>query len=164
VNYTKSEHKPGGATVLVILYSTRHILLVKNLRDRRKPLWKFIAETVEPGEPVLNTLVAGTREEGGLELPAVWQGKVVTKVGSDDVVVKQVCPPEFLSEARTPHWRHLYKVRLSDDLLMSLHDKKHDADEDELMHTWAFELFEPEQMPDFLPQHLPLFQKFKYSD
>ncbi len=156
-----SQQVAGGGVVVVVVYSIHHILLIRNIL-KQNPLWKFVGETLEPGEPLFNALVGGLREEAGLLLPAVWTGKIVTSVGNDDIVVKEV-RPRVLLETMKPHWQYFYKVRLPDDQLLALSGKILDADVDEKFETKAFDLLVPEHMRDFLPPHKHLFEEFKYS-
>ncbi len=162
VRRTTSQHVAGGGTVVIILYSNKSTLVIRN-RLKTNPLWKFIGETLEPDEPILNAVVAGAREEADFEIPAVWQAGVVTKAGNEQIIVKEVRPKRWL-ETRNPHWQYFYKVLMPESTLQGLSGKVIKADLDVEFETKAVEKFAPDYMPGFLLPHRDLFQEFKHLD
>jgi ADP-ribose pyrophosphatase YjhB (NUDIX family) len=162
------EQVEGGAVVVIALISKSKILLVKNL-DHPEPKWKLIAETVKPGESILNTLKYGLEEEAGLE-------NIKTELGQDGKIAKFTDPriikvvefgePEYLEKVRVKHYRHFYGVLASDELLNSLtgerrHTEENDGNggtEVEALETGTFPISMIGDMPGLLRQHSELIR------
>ncbi len=153
---TTSKHVPGGAAVVIAIMGEKKILLIKETTKPRPHFWKFVGETVEPGEPILNALWGGVREEAGLELEARRVGgKVVEIIDPRIKVTRQLLPPHWV-QSHTPHKRHFWGLMTTDEVVLALSGKHHTGDVNEEIDTLAFDLSELDKMPDFHPQHRKL--------
>jgi len=160
-------HEEGTFAMMAVLYSPKHLLLIKNLKEvNERRYWKFIGETSKKGELPLNALVRALWEEGGFCIYAEYDDLgMVKKIGDDTAVVKMVHPPITIHPSATrkgqgalSHEQHFYKVRLTDRRLLDLSGKIFSGpDDDELFETKAVPLMAPWKMPDFFPVHYRLF-------
>lgn len=124
------ERVEGGAAVVIALISEAKILLVRS-RNHPDPKWKLIAETVKPGESILNTLKYGLEEEAGFK-------DIKTELGSDGKIerfsdsrilkVVEFGEPEYM-RTKVPHYRHFYGVLTTDEVIHQLSGEDHHIEE-----------------------------------
>ena len=141
-------------SVMLCIHSTSYVLSIWNFLGRLPLVWKFPVESANSGERILDTAVRAGLEEGGLAIPAV-RGKtgVIERLGDAEMKV------EFVSvDQHKGHARYFYKVRISDERLLSLSDRLLRADTDELLWTWAFPFMHPFKMTNFHQWHLRCFE------
>lgn len=157
-----SKHIKGGAVVVVALLGETEILLIRETTKPRPHLWKLVSETAEPGEPILNTLWGGVREEAGFNMKARLneRGEVVGIIDPSVVAVKELAPPEWVSGrgVRAPHWRHFWGVLTTDHVIKRLSGKHLSGDENEEIDTQAFPLASLQTLPDLLHQHAEMIR------
>src|SRR3989344_3360054 len=149
-----SKHVHGGAVVVVAILGQTQILLIKETTKPLPHYWKLISETVEPGEPILNAVWGGVREEGGFEMKAEYDtgGKVIKITDPNVVQVKELNQREW-GEGRIPHWRHFWGVVTTDHVISRLSGKRLSGGPDEKIETLSFPLARISSIPDLLRQH-----------
>ena len=152
----------GSAVVVIPIVGETLTLLI---REGHKSLkyWKFIAETVEEGESVLDTLCRGVDEEAGLKLRTKsYEGHVIEIIDPRVAFVRSLISPCMVKSA-FPHMRYFWGLSTSDEVISSLSGKHLSVDADESIYTQAFELSELERMSDFLPQHRRLVEQIPWK-
>ena len=145
--------------VVAAIIGETKILLIK---ERTKPTphyWKLVSETVEPGEPILNALWGGLREEAGLILNVRRiNGQVVEIIDERLKVAKQLIPSHMVA-GHFPHQRHFWGLLTTDEVVMSLSGQQLTGDINEEIETMAFDLAELEGVVDLLPKHRELISR-----
>ena len=157
----KSKHVEGGAVVVVAIVGKTKILLIKETTKPLPHFWKLVSETVEPGEPILNTLWSGVQEEAGLELGVRREDGEVVDFVDDRADVVEACPPHWVPHKYRPHTRYFYGIITSDAIIQSLSGQHLIGDENEKIETQAFDLAELEGMVDFIPKQRELIEKLR---
>lgn len=156
-----SKHFEGGAAVLVAVMGETLILLI---RETTKPLphfWKLPGETVEKGEPIINAVLGAVREEACFaDLCTGIDPSTKTLKANDPRVhaVKELAPPEWV-ESRRPHWRHLWGVLTTDEVIKSLSGRhfSHPTEKEEI-DTGAFPLANFEYIPNIMRTHVQVIR------
>lgn len=151
----KYEQVEGGSAAVFALKGETKILLGRNPR-RRDPKWKLFAETMKPGESILNTLLAGLTEEAGMT-------DIKTEMGENGKVARFIDPRikgvvefgerEWIASTRIPHWRHFFGVITTDEVINRLSGETHiieEEDEVEEIQTMEFPLAMLETLGDSL--------------
>ena len=160
----QSKHIVGGAVVVVAILGETKILLIQETTKPKPHYWKLIAETLEPGEPILNALWGGVREEAGLELSVRrLNGQVVEIADGRLKAAKQLLRSQWV-QSHFPHHRHFWGLLTTDEVVQTLSGKHLQGDKNEEIDTMAFDLADLEKMVDFHPVHRKLIEQLMSGD
>ena len=161
---TDSEkHFEGGAVAIVALFSPNLILLIKEPTKRPPIMFKLLSETFERGEPILNAVCGALSEEAGmgtLRAERDRSGKVERVTDARIKRLMQLLEPEWLPHGRAPHWRHVWGALTTDEIIKSLAGKVLEPEDNERLETHAIELAGVTEIPDLLPAHREILEKF----
>ena len=143
------ERVEGGAAVVIALVGKTKVLLVRS-RNHPDPKWKLIAETVKPGESILNTVKYGLEEEAGLE-------NIKTELGLDGKIARFIDPrilkvvrfgePELMVKAKFKHWRHFFGVLTTDEVIHQLSQADRFTEESDGRGGFEVEALETMEFP-----------------
>lgn len=160
--HSTSKHYNGGHVAVAVIVGRTKILLIKETTKPTPHFWKFISETLEPDEPVLNALWGGLKEEAGLDLKVRHgpSGDVVEFVDERARVV-ELCEPHLVYSRGGTHTRHFFGVETTDEVVMSLSSQKLVGGYNEEIETQAFNIAELDSLPLFHPHHRELLRSIK---
>lgn len=158
---SEQERKPGGAVVIVALIGETKVLLGMEITKPLPHYWKFVGETVLPGESILSALCRGVAEETGLKLEVRKDGDQVVEITDKRVIaVGQLLPSEDVASA-VPHRRHVWGIKVSDGVIESLSGQRLQGDPNETIETGVFDRSTFDLMPNFHPAHRKLMERIK---
>lgn len=155
-----SRHTPGGAAVVIILFSPRKILLIKETTKPRPHYLKLPSETFEPGESAMDALWAGLKEEAGfdVEVKRNKDGHIIAFTDPRVQKIQLMLPPEQVKSYH-PHMRNVWGVLTTDEVIDSLDGQDLKPAENEQMTTHATLLSEVKNHPEIMPLHRELLQR-----
>lgn len=164
--------QPGGAVVIVPIVGQTKVLLIKELTKPGIKYWKFVSETFESDDTMLDALARGVAQEAGLKDMHVQldeENKHVSKIIDPRVLwYGQLAPPEELVNDKGPEpipfTRYYEGIRTVDAVVDALSGKTHTTKgEREQIETQSFYLHalnDPVFIRNrFLPQQRDLLGK-----
>ena len=164
--------QPGGAVVIVPIVGQTKVLLIEELTKPEPRYWKFVSETFEPGDTMLDALVRGVAQEAGLTDLAVQldhENKHVRKIIDPRVLWQgPLAPVEGLTNDNGPQpipfKRHFQCLRTVDAVVDALSGKilvtKGEREKTRTQSFFLHALNNPDFIKNrFLPQQRALLEK-----